>query len=147
MNDSEYLQINQALFSLCHAYQTRMTRESRGRPDVLSIADRAVIMVLGQCAPMNSRTLSEYMEINPGTISVYVQRLVSRGLVARSRDIDDRRNWLLDLTEAGKTAYRETVNGAVHYTRDFLTPLNEEERKILHTLLRKAVTALGYEWQ
>lgn len=147
MNDSEYLQINQALFSLCHAYQARMTKESRGRPDVLSLSDRAVLMVIGQCAPLNSRMLSEYMDINPGTISVYVQRLVSRGFVMKSRSVDDRRNWILDLTEVGKTAYRDTIKGTVQYTRDFLTPLDEEETKILHALLRKAVIALGYIWQ
>jgi len=147
MNDSTYLQINQALFSLCHSYQTRMSKESRGRPDMLSISDRAVLMVLGQFAPMNSRRLSEYMDINPGTISVYVQRLVAGGLIRRERSSEDRRNWLLDLTTNGKTAYRETVEGAVHYTRDFLKALTEEEAIILHALLRKAVNKLGYSWQ
>jgi hypothetical protein len=31
--------------------------------------------------PINSRQLSRIMDINPGTISLYVQRLVEKGLV------------------------------------------------------------------
>ena len=57
-------------------------------------------MVLGQFAPCNSRRLSELMDINPGTISVYVQRLVEMGLVQKEQDAEDRRNWWLTLTEA-----------------------------------------------
>jgi hypothetical protein len=56
-------------------------------------------MVLGQFAPINPRRLSELMHINPGTISVYVQRLVEKGPVQREQDADDRRNWWLSRTK------------------------------------------------
>ena len=124
-----------------------MAKESRGRSDVLSMSDRAVLMVLGQFAPINSRTLSERMDINPGTISVYVQKLVSKGLVERLQSIDDRRQWLLHLTDDGEIAYNETIEGAVRYTRKFLNSLEEDEVNTLYTLLSKAAHALGYSWQ
>jgi DNA-binding MarR family transcriptional regulator len=87
------------------------------------------------------------MDINPGTISVYVQRLVTRGLVQREQDTDDRRNWWLTLTEEGKAAYEETIAGTVDYTRDFLSALDKSEQRTLHGLLLKASHSLGFDWQ
>jgi DNA-binding MarR family transcriptional regulator len=147
LTDQEYIQINQALFSLSHAYETRMQREEVENPTGLALSDRAVLMVLGQFAPLNSRHLSQLMDINPGTISVYVQRLVEKGLIERSRDREDRRNWWLNLTEAGEVAYQETIAGTVDYTRDFLAVLDESEQRSLHTLLTKAAHSLGFGWQ
>jgi len=147
LSDKEFLQINQALFSLRNAYQTRIAHEEQLHPTGLKLSDRSVLMVLGQFAPLNSRQLSIKMGINPGTISVYVQRLVQKGLVHKTQNQDDRRNWLLDLTEIGQTLYRDTITGAVSYTRDFLATLTEGEQQTLHQLLLKASHSLGYDWQ
>ena len=81
LSDKEYLQINQALFSLAHAYESRMAEEELRNTLGLRLSDCSVLMVLGQFAPLNASQLSELMDINPGTISVYVQRLVEMGLV------------------------------------------------------------------
>lgn len=104
-------------------------------------------MVLGQFEPVNSRRLSGLMDINPGTVSLYVQRLVKRGLVRKEQDGNDRRNWWLSLTEDGQRAYRETISGTVTYTRDFLAALDTAEQHTLHALLRKASRSLGFDWQ
>ena len=147
LTEQEYIQVNQALFSLAHAYEARMQREEAKNPTGLALSDRAVLMVLGQFAPLNSRQLSQLMDINPGTISVYVQRLVEKGLLERSRDQQDRRNWWLNLTDMGKTAYQETITGTVVYTRDFLAVLDEAEQRSLHTLLSRVAYSLGFGWQ
>ena len=104
-------------------------------------------MVLGQFAQINSRQLSGLMDINPGTISVYIQRLVGKGLVQKTQDEEDRRNWWLSLTQSGQAAYEETIAGTVVYTRDFLSSLNETEQQTLHELLLKASHDLGFDWQ
>jgi DNA-binding MarR family transcriptional regulator len=147
LTEREYIQINQALFSLAHAYEARMQREEAENPSGLALSDRAVLMVLGQFGPLNSRQLSRLMDINPGTISVYVQRLVEKGMIERSRDQQDRRNWWLHLTEAGLAAYQETITGTVIYTRDFLSALDGSEQRSLHALLTKAAHSLGFSWQ
>jgi len=147
LSDKEYVQINQALFSLAHAYESRRAEDERRHPTGLSLSDRAVLMVLGQFAPVNSRQLSRFMDINPGTISVYVQRLVEKELVQKEQDQQDRRNWWLDLTEAGQVAYQETIAGTAVYTRDFLSTLDEEEQQALHRLLLKTSHSLGFDWQ
>jgi DNA-binding MarR family transcriptional regulator len=147
LSDKEYLQINQALFSVAHAYESRMAGEETRNTLGLRLSDCSVLMVLGQFAPLNSRRLSQLMDINPGTISVYVQRLVEKGLVQRERDTADRRNWWLTLTDLGQAAAQGVVAGAVEYTRDFLSALDEAERRTLHRLLLKASHGLGFDWQ
>ena len=147
LSDKECIQFNQALFTLAPAYETRMQKDEAQLNSGLALSDRAVIMVLGQFAPINSRQLSKYMDLNPGTISLYVQRLVEKGIVKQERDKKDRRNWWLNLTSSGQDAYQETIFGTVLYTRDFLSALDETEQHTLLELLIKASHSLGFNWQ
>jgi DNA-binding MarR family transcriptional regulator len=147
LSDKAYLQINQALFSLVHAYESRMDREETRNTLGLRLSDCSVLMVLGQFAPLNARRLSELMDINPGTISAYVQRLVEMGMVQKKQDTQDRRNWWLTLTDLGQTAAQAIIAGAVEYTQDFLAALDEDEQQRLHGLLLKASRSLGFDWQ
>ncbi len=146
LSKQQCIQINQAAFSFANAYRTTMHREGFVERTGLNLADRSVLMVLGQAAPLTSQDLSRRMDINPGTISVHVQRLVEKGLVQRKQDKTDRRNWWLELTEAGRTAYDETIDTAAGYTRRFLEPLDEVEQMAFHEALLKIVKGLGYEW-
>lgn len=147
LNEKNFIQINQALFSLTNAYQSRMSKETSRNALKLVLSDYSTLMVLGQFAPLNSRQLSKLMNINPGTISLYVQRLVKKGLVQREQDVKDRRNWWLNLTESGQKIFNEMMNTAVEYTRDFLSTLNQTEQAALHKLLLKASHGLGFDWQ
>jgi DNA-binding MarR family transcriptional regulator len=147
LSDKEYLQINQALFSLRQAYESRMAQEGERNVLGLALSDCSVLMVLHQFAPLNSRRLSHIMDINPGTISVYVQRLITKGLVQRKQNAEDRRNWWLTLTGLGQAAATEVVASAAEYTRDFLSALDADEQRTLHRLLLKASHSLGFDWQ
>jgi DNA-binding MarR family transcriptional regulator len=146
-SDKEYLQINQALFSLTHAYESRMAEEGERNAIGLMLSDCSVLMVLHQFAPINSRQLSRIMDINPGTISLYVQRLVEKGLVQKEQDTKDRRAWWLTLTELGQMVADKVVARAIAYTRDFLSVLSQEEQHALHRSLLKASHSLGFDWQ
>lgn len=142
--EKSYIQINQALFSLTGAYESRMTKEAINE---LSLADCSVLMVMKQFSPLTANKLSEYMDINPGTISVYVQRLVKKGFIQRQQDEYDRRNWVLSLTDTGKIVASTIVTSAATYTKDFLSVLNEKEQQSLHQLLLKVSHNLGFHWQ
>ena len=147
LTDKNFIQINQALFSLTNAYQSRMSRETSRNVFKLVLSDFSTLMVLGQFAPINGRQLARLMKINPGTISLYVQRLVEKGMVQKEQDQKDRRNWWLNLTETGQEVFETMMASAVEYTRDFLSALNETEQEMLHILLLKASHGLGFDWQ
>ena len=146
LSKQQCVQLNQAVFSMANAYRSRMVRDGVIEQTGLTLPDRSTLMVLGQFEPISARDLSQRMDINPGTISVYVQRLAKRGLVKRIQSEADRRTWGLSLTEAGKAAYRETLEGAAAYTRAFLQPLTVEEQSTLHRLMLRVAEGLGYAW-
>ncbi len=147
MEKKQYIQVNQALFSLVHAYETRMLKDVQAREAGLRLSDCAVIMVLGQMERLSASQLSDRMSINPGTISLYVQRLVEKGFVVRERDKKNRRIWWLTLTPQGHDAYTAVIDGTAQYTREFLSVLGPDEQVALHRLLLKASHGLGYDWQ
>lgn len=147
LTEKEYLQINQALFSLVNAYQRKAELESIKTEPQLSVPERAVIMVLGLLAPINLRTLAEAMQLSPGPVSLTVQKLVEKQIIQKEQDQTDRRNWWIKLTEPGMNEYTRTNQGAAAYTSDFLSGLTESEQRTLHDLLLKVSTQLGYIWQ
>jgi DNA-binding MarR family transcriptional regulator len=147
LKDDEFLQINQALFSLAHAYESRMVKENPPEETGLTLYDCAILMVIGQSAPVRSSELAQRMDVAASTISIYVRRLTKKGLLRMERDEHDRRSWWLHLTEAGQFAYKEVVAGTVRYTRDFISMLNAEEQQTLHRLLLQISHALGFTWQ
>jgi DNA-binding MarR family transcriptional regulator len=124
-----------------------MAREKGRNVLGLRMSDCSVLMVMSRFAPLTSRRLSQLMDVNPGAVSLYVQHLVEKGLVRKEQDREDRRNWRLTLTGTGRIAAQGVVAGAVEYTQDFLSGLEEGERRELHRLLLKASHALGFDWQ
>lgn len=147
LTNKNFIQINQALFSLTNAYQARISRETTRNCYKLVLSDFSTLMAIGQFEPLNGRRLSKLMNINPGTISLYVQRLVKKGLIQRQQDEKDRRNWWLSLTQEGQKIFNDMMIYAVDYTREFLSALDTSEKEQLHKLLLKASHGLGFEWQ
>lgn len=142
----DYLQINQALFSLVNAYEKRNLQETKEENDPLSVSERGVLLVLGQKQPINQRQLADKMQLSPGPISQYVQRLVVKGYIQKKQDQQDRRTWWLHLTPEGEKVYEYTVDGAVQYTKDLLSSLSgEEQLQLQQYLLRMAIDS-GYDW-
>jgi MarR family transcriptional regulator, organic hydroperoxide resistance regulator len=147
LSDKQYLQINQAVFSLANAYRVRCINEKVEEGLGLKLCEQAVLMVIGQLTPVNSRQLSRAMNINPGTISVRLEGLIKKKLVRKEQDQKDRRNWRLLLTEEGEELYQLTIAGTATYTRDFVSVLSKNEQRDLHRSLSKIAHRLGYDWQ
>jgi DNA-binding MarR family transcriptional regulator len=146
LSDQEALQINQTLFSLTHAYDSRMVRENPPEQSGMTLFDCAVLMVIGQFSPIQSSDLAQRMDVSPSTISIYVRRLTQKGLVRMERNVKDRRIWRLHLTANGQSTYQQIIDGTVQYTRDFLSVLDNEEQHMLLNLLCKTTEALGFTW-
>jgi DNA-binding MarR family transcriptional regulator len=78
--------------------------------------------------------------VTSGTMTNRVDRLATRGLVARLPDPNDRRGVLVRLTEQGRTAVDGALEGLLARERDLLGGLNATDHKKLASLLR-ALTA------
>jgi len=147
LTNQEILQVNQALFSVTHAYEARMQVENPPEKTGMTMFDCAVLMVIGQFNPIRSTDLAQRMNVQPSTISIYVKRLTKKGLIRMERNENDRRAWWIQMTKPGQMAYRMIIKGTIQYTQDILLPLDQEEARMFHTLLIKLSHALGFDWQ
>ncbi len=80
------------------------------------------------------------------SISRAVNRLHKRGLLQREPLKNDRRKEMLFLTEAGRKMYENTLPVFLERQRELLAPLEYEERRMLESLMKKALLG-GNDWR
>ncbi|MEI7987948.1 MAG: MarR family transcriptional regulator [Chloroflexota bacterium] len=143
LTDYDYLRITHALFSFTRAYEAFINSEQHIHESDLAIQDLAVLIILGQRSPITSRQLSAMMDVSPGMVSIYVQKLLEKGLLRKEQDHNDRRNWWLFLTEDGLQVYKTLTTSTVEFTRQVLSVLDEEEQTLFNRSLQKTVSRVA----
>lgn len=79
--------------------------------------------------------------VTSGTMTNRVDRLVSRGLVRRDSDPDDRRSVRVELTPAGQTAVDGALVDLLGAERDLLAGLDGDGRTALSDALRRLLAS------
>lgn len=81
--------------------------------------------------PQRVTTLAVSEHVAQPSMSVLVQRLVKRGLVARQEDPADRRASRIAITPVGEQVLRDRAEARSRWLRERLSRLREEERALL----------------
>ena len=105
----------------------------------LSGADFAALVTLRRLdrpGGVAQRRLMRELNLTSGTVSVRVERLLARGWVTTSTDPGDRRNTLVQLTEAGLAMFERVTPAHVATENRLLAALNDEQTSELVDLLR-----------
>ena len=95
---------------------------------------------------MTVSDLARKRHVSLQSASTLVQSLVERGWVTRVRKPDDRRQYLLEVTEAGNARAEETKALFSDYTTELLVTLSEEEiaaAKVFIPALERIVSNIG----
>lgn len=117
--------------------------ESRLRPMGSSVARlRALRMLAREDTPLRMRDLSEMLGVAARTTTTIVDSLEQDGLVERVRHLDDRRAFLITLTEAGRAQYEQAEAVDTQALADATGTLTGQERKQLRALLAKVREAV-----
>jgi DNA-binding MarR family transcriptional regulator len=100
------------------------------------------ILALVQGNPdVTARQLARALAVTPPNIAIWLDKLESRGLVARERSASDARMQHVRLTSRGKTLVDRSVQSLLEGERDALATLSSAERAMLVELLHKVALA------
>ena len=104
-------------------------------PTGLMPQHHAVLSLLGEGTCSAQWMIADRLDYDRSQIVGLLDDLEERGLVLRKRDPADRRRQIATLTDAGRAKLRELGALTKSLEKDFLAPLDEEERRTLHDLL------------
>lgn len=85
------------LFERLSAWELSVVAESG-----LSLSHMHAVEFLGIYGPMRMRDLCARLGLTTGTLTVTIDKLEKARLVSRVPNPDDRRSWVIELTEEGK---------------------------------------------
>ena len=103
----------------------------------LSPAQSIVLVGIYRNEGINQRTLAQAISMAPGVVSRILRELEDRRLVEKRRDEENRRNYMLYLTEEGERRTEGSLAIQGQYWNGLLQVLTPEEAGTLSWLLRK----------
>jgi DNA-binding MarR family transcriptional regulator len=109
----------------------------RIRPLQLTPPQAGVLRRLAQFPRQSQRGLADALGMHAPRLVVLIDELEDRGLVARDRDPDDRRNYAISLTDEGRQLLAELGRVARQHELAITAALNDNERAQLLALLRR----------
>lgn len=93
-------------------------------------------------APLTPSELAAAANVAPSSMTHRLDRMVERGMVARSADPDNRVRVRVRLTDAGYGLYAQAIREADLVEADLLAGLTERQVQTLADLLEKVLTGL-----
>ena len=103
----------------------------------LTHAQFDIIATLGNTPGMSVKELGFKTLITKGTLTGVIDRLESKGLVARERSSDDKRSFFVRLTPAGEDTFRDAFPKVVEQGRRLFSPYQEADFEEMERILRK----------
>ena len=102
-----------------------------------------MLSTLVESGPLTQIELATALAIDRTAMVYLLDQLEQDGLVQRVRNPDDRRAFLIHLTEDGTRLQRKAAAALAGATNTLLQPLDQDERIRLRTLLTRIVN----HWQ
>jgi DNA-binding MarR family transcriptional regulator len=103
----------------------------RESPSDLSRTAASVLARLNGEGPQRVTVLAVSEHVAQPSMSLLVQRLVTRGFVERRDDPDDRRASRIAITDAGRQVMQERAQARSGWLRERLARLDDEETRLL----------------
>jgi MarR family transcriptional regulator, 2-MHQ and catechol-resistance regulon repressor len=103
----------------------------------LGESDFRVLEVLMHKGPMRVNAIGPKVYLNPGSVSVAVDRLFKKGLVSRVECNEDRRVRTVTLTEKGRKVFVPIFRRHTALVRRAFQDLTSEELQQLEAMLKK----------
>lgn len=121
---------------LVRTYQAFASFDAAGYRDVdLTVPQADVIFTLGNTDGLTFKEIGEKTLITKGTLTGVIDRLETKGLVARVPCADDRRSTRVTLTRKGKATFEREFPRQIAYLKTRFDRLTKaDQRRILDDL-------------
>jgi MarR family transcriptional regulator, transcriptional regulator for hemolysin len=124
-------------------WRKRFEQQARATALGLTRAQSAVLANLARQEGLNQAALAQILEIEPITLARLLDRIEAAGLVERRRDPNDRRAYLLFLTESAYPLLDRIFDLAAAVREDALVGISEPDRARLLELMALVKANLG----
>ena len=125
------LRLNQAARAIGRAFDEALAEAGGSLPVWL------ILLNLKIRRPGTQRELAEAVGIREATLTHHLNAMDAAGLITRTRDAGNRRIQLVQLTEAGETAFLRLRQAAVAFDEQLRAGVAEAEIATLTTLLTR----------
>jgi MarR family transcriptional regulator, 2-MHQ and catechol-resistance regulon repressor len=105
--------------------------------ECLGDSDFRVLELLLHKGPMPVNAIGPKVDLNPGSVSVAVDRLYKKGLVSREECSSDRRVRTVSLTEKGNQVFHPLFHRHSALIKQIFEEVSPEELQRFETLLKK----------
>jgi len=103
----------------------------------LGDSDFRVLEVLLHKGPMPVNAIGPKVDLNPGSVSVAVDRLYKKGLVSREESVSDRRVRTVSLTAKGRRVFVPTFRQHAALIKRAFQDVSPEEQRQMEKVLKK----------
>lgn len=97
-------------------------------------SQQLVLNILDENGSMNQKELQDILEVKAGSLSELLAKLEDKGLIERKKDVRDRRNVIVMITEEGRNVKKEI---SLQKDRVIFGALSDEERQMLRQILNR----------
>ncbi|MBN2851508.1 MAG: MarR family transcriptional regulator [Clostridia bacterium] len=94
----------------------------------ISVTEFLILAHLNLKDVEKTQKLGEIANITSGTITYTVNKLVQRGYVRQYQDDNDRRIFMISITEAGRNLYKTVFDEHLIFLNKMLSGINEDEK-------------------
>lgn len=108
-----------------------------GQPHALRPVEYTMLQLIAENPGCSSVRLAKALSVTKPNITMWVERLVGRGLVQRTPSTSDKRSHELRATKAGQALVQRATAGILAAEAQALAALSPGERAILSELLHK----------
>lgn len=122
------------LFEKMSVWENNIVKDSG-----LSLPHMHTLEMIGIHRRLMMKDLATFMGVTTGTLTVTVDKLENKGLVTREPNPNDRRSWMIVLTEEGRRYHQEHTEAHTKMTKRCLEGFSAKEQEALQGYLSRFV--------
>ncbi len=142
MNYEELRKLHDLIFSTMGLFHEKFLHQFRQKNQRYPGLKKNHIRIMGflhQHPSLTATAIAKMLDIEKGSLTTLIDQLEELGLVVRCADLNDRRKFLISLTDTGKKEMHNTLHCSTQHMSEILSDTDSDELQKFADSLRYAV--------